>query len=737
MNSLLNILMLEDSEPDAELVRRFLQKEHPLYVFKLAMSKDSFLEYLDGFKPDLILADNSLPDFNAKEALKIIRSRNLSIPFIMVTGAVSEEFAADIIKLGADDYVIKDRLSRLSKAIDGALKQRRIEREKSEAIQSLIKSEQNLKAIFDSASEAFILTDRDGIVKDFNNRAKDTILHIAEKIIAKGQSIFYFIEDLRKEYFQEVITKILSGETVQYDKLYTSPLGKTHWINYSFSPVKKGKIVTGICITGRDITGKKMADQQKEFEKNNLQALINNTHDLMWSVDRQFKLITSNHAFDEMVMRISGVKPVKGTDILKDNFNIEKIFRFKECYERAFNGETFTEFEHTSHPLEMWSEISFYPIYEGDVVIGTACFSRNITKRKKSEDEIRLSTERMSAILNTLPANIALLDENGVIVAVNNSWKKFAEQNGYTGAEYCINDNYLTISHGTVGLDEADGKKVASGISKVLAKTVKEFVFEYSCDSPKTKRWFRMIATPLQEEGYAGAVVMHIDISELRQLEQERLKRIREEQKKITRVVLQAEEKERSRLGQELHDNISQLLAAIKMKLGFCLAHPDKSRPVIMECTEYVQEAMSEARNLSHKMVLPRFEENGFRQSVELLAQKFQSDDKTIRVEVSRMDENLVSDGIKETLYRIVQEQLNNIEKYAKASEVVIQIITYPDHVAFVIRDNGVGFDLNKKGDGIGLTNIFNRAESYNGSAKIISEPGRGCTLLVEIPIGG
>ena len=246
-----------------------------------------------------------------------------------------------------------------------------------------------------------------------------------------------------------------------------------------------------------------------------------------------------------------------------------------------------------------------------------------------------------------------------------------------------------------------------------------------------------MVATPLRERQYAGAVVMHIDISELRRLEQERLKNIMEEQKKITRVVLQAEEKERARLGQELHDNISQLLAAIKMKMGFCLAHPEKSIPIIEECMDYVQEAMSEARNLSHKMVLPRFEENGFKQSVEFLVQKYQSNKKSIRVETSRMDENMVSAEIKETLYRIVQEQLNNIEKYSEASEVVIQILTYPDHVAFVIRDNGVGFDLNKKGNGIGLTNIFNRVESYNGSSKIITEPGKGCTLLVEIPIEG
>src|SRR5450432_4748226 len=526
MTSSLNILMLEDSETDTELVQRSLKKNGQLYVFKLAMTRESFLEDLESFKPDLILADNSLYQFDAKEALHIVNKRALNIPFIMVTGAVSEEFAADIIKQGADDYILKDRLSRLPKAIDDALRRRRTEKEKASALQALVKSEENLKAIFDSASEAFILTDTDGIIKDFNNRAKDSILHVTEKIISKGQSIFHFIEDLRKEYFAAVISRILSGETVQYDKLYISPLGKTFWINYSFSPVKKRNSITGICITGRDITGQKMAEQQKEFDHNNLHALINNTSDLMWSVDRNFKLITSNHAFDELAMTISGVKPVKGTNILKDFFNIEKVFRFKECYERAFSGEVFTELEYAKRPIELWSELSFYPIYEGQVVIGTACFSRNITERKKAEDEIRLSTERMSAILNTLPANIALLDENGTIIEVNDSWKKFADQNGYTGSNYCINDNYLSISKKAMGLGEADEKTVANGINRVLNNKIKEFIFEYSSDAPDIKRWFRMVATPLRERQYAGAVVMHIDISELRRLEQERLKNI-------------------------------------------------------------------------------------------------------------------------------------------------------------------------------------------------------------------
>lgn len=189
------------------------------------------------------------------------------------------------------------------------MKQKRLEKEKQAVIQSLIQSEENLRAIFESASEAFILTDTTGTIRDFNNRAKESIFEITERYISKGQSVFEYIEELRKEYLGLVIAKILRDETVQYDKLYISTKGETHWINYPFKPVKKDHQITGICITGHNITEKKLAEQQKEFSLNNLHALINNTHDLIWSVNRSFNLITSNQSFDDMVQMLSEIRP--------------------------------------------------------------------------------------------------------------------------------------------------------------------------------------------------------------------------------------------------------------------------------------------------------------------------------------------------------------------------------------------------------------------------------------------
>jgi signal transduction histidine kinase len=97
--------------------------------------------------------------------------------------------------------------------------------------------------------------------------------------------------------------------------------------------------------------------------------------------------------------------------------------------------------------------------------------------------------------------------------------------------------------------------------------------------------------------------------------------------------------------------------------------------------------------------------------------------------------EDKIDSGIKLMFYRIVQEQLNNIFKHANASQVSIQITTTNESTILAIRDNGKGFDTSKTRGGIGLRNISNRAKFYDGSTKVISFPGKGCTLEVIIPL--
>ncbi len=143
--SILKILCLEDDEDDFEIINMELKKSGMEVNTKVVDTRESFLHELTTFEPDVILSDHSLPQFNSTEALKICRDRQSHIPFILVTGAVSDEFAVSCIKLGADDYVLKSNLSRLPSAIRNALKQKSAEEAKQIAINSL--AEQNGKLL--------------------------------------------------------------------------------------------------------------------------------------------------------------------------------------------------------------------------------------------------------------------------------------------------------------------------------------------------------------------------------------------------------------------------------------------------------------------------------------------------------------------------------------------------------------------------------------------------------------
>lgn len=143
----LKVLVLEDMPEDLELIEYALRKAGMKCATKRVDTKDEFIDALENYAADIILSDHALPQFNSAEALKICRGRGIQIPFILVTGAVSEEFAVNSLKQGADNYVLKSNLARLPSAIQNALKQREDEKAKREAKNALLNQNEELTKI--------------------------------------------------------------------------------------------------------------------------------------------------------------------------------------------------------------------------------------------------------------------------------------------------------------------------------------------------------------------------------------------------------------------------------------------------------------------------------------------------------------------------------------------------------------------------------------------------------------
>jgi len=226
------------------------------------------------------------------------------------------------------------------------------------------------------------------------------------------------------------------------------------------------------------------------------------------------------------------------------------------------------------------------------------------------------------------------------------------------------------------------------------------------------------------------------DISEKIKLEKELAQKEIAQQKIITEVTIQAQEKERNQLGKELHDNINQVLASIKMFLGMSLEKDLVRRNLVEKALGNVDYSIEEIRKLSKSLVAPSLGDIGLEAALRELTEEITLAGKfTVQLETGIDPLTKVDKNMELMLYRIAQEQLNNIRKYAKANHVNIMIGSDKENLFFSITDDGVGFDTAVKAKGIGLKNIKSRVDFYAGTMEIISSPGNGCKLNITIPL--
>jgi signal transduction histidine kinase len=206
-----------------------------------------------------------------------------------------------------------------------------------------------------------------------------------------------------------------------------------------------------------------------------------------------------------------------------------------------------------------------------------------------------------------------------------------------------------------------------------------------------------------------------------------------EHQRQIARATINTQEKERSEIGKELHDNVNQILASAKLFLSSPFMESEERERFSNKAMEHINMAIEEIRKLSRSLVSPSTADLGIIETINDMI----GDIKMVqKVEVcfndGGIDESKLDYGLKLTIYRIVQEQMNNILKYANASKIGITIQEQGKKLSLTITDNGKGFDLVMKRKGIGLNNIINRADVFNGKVDIQTAPGQGCVLQVE-----
>jgi two-component system sensor histidine kinase UhpB len=224
------------------------------------------------------------------------------------------------------------------------------------------------------------------------------------------------------------------------------------------------------------------------------------------------------------------------------------------------------------------------------------------------------------------------------------------------------------------------------------------------------------------------------DVTEQRILQETLIDAQTRHKDEVAQSVLQAEEAERKKLGEELHDNINQLLGVVKLYIQHALVNPKMREELLKKSANYITQTIEEIRNLSRSLLPPALNEQSLLESLYQLIEDIRhAKDIEFKVEHEGFDEAQVPDNKQLVIYRIIQEQLNNALKHSEAKTVVIHLAHYDHRVQLTIHDDGVGFDPEQVKPGMGLNNIRNRIEVFNGEMEIRSTPGNGCTLAVRL----
>lgn len=209
-----------------------------------------------------------------------------------------------------------------------------------------------------------------------------------------------------------------------------------------------------------------------------------------------------------------------------------------------------------------------------------------------------------------------------------------------------------------------------------------------------------------------------------------------EHENEILKAQIKVQEQTFQHIANEIHDNIGQKLSFAKLQLNVMQDFYNKhQQEVIQEVAEVITESLSDLRNLSRSLSLDFIANNGFIKAVENEIKKLNKSGLYQFKLIVQGDSQFLDLDKELMLFRIVQESLNNIVKHAEAKQILIKLHYTANNLLVSIEDDGIGFDVNKKSNGSGLSNISKRAQSIGGFATINSSTSTGTIVQINIPI--
>jgi PAS domain S-box-containing protein len=258
--NLLKILFIEDLPSDVDLAVLELRREKIKFEHTTVCTEVDLIKALNEFKPDLIISDYMMPSFNGLQALKITKGFDPEIPFILYTGSVNEETAVECIKAGAQDYIIKEHMTRLPFAVKEALEQVQINKEKRASELLLIENEEKLQSVFRAAPVGIgLVVNR--ILIEVNDATCNMTGYARNELIGKSSEILYSSTEEFLNAGKEKYLQIEKNGTGTVETKLKCKDGKILNVIISSAPLDKNDQAKGVTFIVLDITERKRSEE--------------------------------------------------------------------------------------------------------------------------------------------------------------------------------------------------------------------------------------------------------------------------------------------------------------------------------------------------------------------------------------------------------------------------------------------------------------------------------------------
>ncbi len=326
-----------------------------------------------------------------------------------------------------------------------------------------------------------------------------------------------------KKMLHELINDVLNTPNTPFIATYRSKhkLGHYIWVECVYTNMLNDVNINAIVCNFRDVTERKLKDEEIRKKTSQVEKILESITEGFIALDENLYYTYVNKKIGEMV----GCDPTSliGKHIWTEFPEAVNSETYK-TFNQALKEQRYIYSEDYLASANLWYASHIYPTGKG-----LSVFIRDISDRKKAEAEIEKTHNQLleasatqAAILNALPPNIVLVNEKGKIIAVNESWKKFALANNLGVPQYGIGYSYLAIAEAATGINKATNNKISKGLKDVVVGNKKEFSLEYECYVSNKKVWYQVIVAPLADNTQKGAVILHIDITD-RKLAEEAL----------------------------------------------------------------------------------------------------------------------------------------------------------------------------------------------------------------------